>query len=224
MFKRRAPRSYLAALGRALYPRGGYLRAVWYLLYRLRRLPDPAYKISRGIAAGVFVSFTPLFGLHFLLAVGLAWLMGGNLIAALLATFVGNPLTFPIIAGLSVELGSWMLGYQQSLPLPQTLSAFSHLPLELWSNLRAVVTGGTLEWHQLSAFTGGVFLPYLVGGLIPGIVAGGLAYAASRPLITAYQKSRIKKLKKKFARQRAAAIDRVHADSPPDGKPKEGNP
>ena len=53
MFKRRNPRSYASAIGRALYPRGGWRRATRYIGYRLRRLPDPAHKISRGIACGV---------------------------------------------------------------------------------------------------------------------------------------------------------------------------
>ena len=56
------------------------------------------------------MSFTPLFGLHFVFAAALAWVMGGNMVAALLATFVGNPVTFPLIAAVSMEVGTWLLG------------------------------------------------------------------------------------------------------------------
>lgn len=213
MFKRRAPRSYIALLARSLWPRGGWARAILYMGYRLRRLPDPAYKISRGIAAGVFVSFTPFFGLHFLLATGLAWIMGGNIIAALLATFVGNPVTLPIIAGVSVELGSAMLGIEHSMPLHQTFAAFSHVSVELWDNLRAVFTDAPVRWYRLEDFLDRVFLPYLVGGLVPGIVAACLAYAASRPIISAYQKARIKRLKKQFADRRAKAQDKADSSA-----------
>ncbi len=205
MFKRRTPRSTLASVGRWLYPRGGWWRAIRYIVYRLRRLPDPAYKISRGIAAGVFVSFTPLFGLHFLVAAGLAWLMGGNMLAALLATFVGNPLTFPIIAGLSVELGSRMLGMRHPLPLNETFDAFSRVSVELGANLTALATGRPVEWQDFDLFATQVFLPYLIGGLIPGAIAGVTAYAVSRPVISAYQKARINRLRKKFDKQRLAA-------------------
>jgi hypothetical protein len=66
VFKRRTPRSYVQIVGEAFYPRGGWTRAAWYVAHRLRRLPDPAHRISRGIFAGVFVSFTPFYGLHFL--------------------------------------------------------------------------------------------------------------------------------------------------------------
>ncbi|MBJ3764202.1 DUF2062 domain-containing protein [Maribius pontilimi] len=205
MFKRRKPRSTLAHMGRWLYPRGGWWRAILYMVHRLRRLPDPAYKISRGIAAGVFTSFTPLFGLHFLVAAGLAWLMGGNIVAALLATFVGNPITFPVIAGVSVGLGSKLLGQDHPLPLDETFDAFSRVSVELWTNANALLTGGSVEFDGLDLFMSRVFLPYLVGGIIPGVLAGLAAYAISRPVIAAYQKSRIKRLKKKFEKQRRAA-------------------
>ncbi|QFU07574.1 hypothetical protein PARPLA_01517 [Rhodobacteraceae bacterium THAF1] len=205
MFKRRTPRSTLAAFGRALWPRGGWLRAGQYMAYRVRRLPDPAYKISRGIAAGVFVSFTPFFGLHFLLAAGLAWIMGGNLLAALLATFTGNPITFPIIAGLSVEMGSWMLGRPNALPLGEVFNAFSGVSLELWLNARAIFTDDLVQWTRLDWFFDRVFLPYLIGGIVPGVIAGVTAYILSRPLIAAYQKARIKRLKTRFAKRREIA-------------------
>ena len=152
VFKRRTPRSYIQSLGDFFYPVGGWTRAVRYVGYRLRRLPDPAHKIARGIAAGVFVSFTPLFGLHFLTAVGLAWALRGNVLAALLGTFFGNPLTFPVIATVSVELGSRMLGHEHGVPLPSVITAFSYASLELWTNLKAVFTSEVVHWGRLNTF------------------------------------------------------------------------
>lgn len=202
MFKRRTPRSRLASFGRSLWPRGGWLRALRYVLYRIRRLPDPAYKISRGIAAGVFVCFTPFFGLHFLISAGLAWLIGGNVLAALLATFTGNPITFPIIAGLSVQLGSRILGEPASLPLDDVFGSFSRVSMELWFNLRACVTGQPVHWTHMDNFFAHVFLPYLVGGIGPGLMAAVAVYAVSRPIINAYQNARIARLRDKVAERR----------------------
>ena len=88
-----------------LYPSGGWLRASSYVWHRLRRLPDDPARVARGIVAGVFISFTPFFGLHFLGAALIAWAIRGNIPAALIATFVGNPLTFPFIATASLEVG-----------------------------------------------------------------------------------------------------------------------
>ncbi len=204
VFKRRNPRSYAQIVGEFFYPRGGWRRAGVYVIHRLRRLPDPAHRISRGIAAGVFVTFTPFYGLHFVLAALVSWLMRGNILAALLATFVGNPITFPIIATVSVELGSFLMGLPP-VPLPKVASAFSLASVELWSNFRAMFTAAEADWSHLGIFLRYIFLPYLVGGLIPGIIAGLVAYYASYPIILSYQRGRIHRLKERFENRRKAA-------------------
>lgn len=201
VFKRRKPRTYVEIVSESFYPRGGWRRAMRYVAHRLRRLPDPAHKISRGIAAGVFTSFTPFFGLHFLIAAGLAVLMRGNVIAALLGTFIGNPLTFPLIAAVSMELGSWMLGHP-GIPLPLVLTSFSHASLDLWQNFIAIFTDAPVRWDGLGLFWRRVFLPYAVGGIVPGVVAGVAAYVLANPIIAAYQKARVARLKKRFAKKR----------------------
>lgn len=207
VFKRRTPRTYVEVVSESLYPKGGWSRATRYVMHRLRRLPDPAYKISRGIAAGVFTSFTPLFGLHFVIAAGLAWIMRGNMIAALLATFVGNPITFPFIAAISMEMGTWMLGVR-GLPLPMVLASFTDAASDLWGNFRAIFTHGDAHWAGLNHFWDLVFLPYLVGSILPGLVAGIASYFLAYPVILAYQKRRVARMKKKFAMKRERAISR----------------
>ncbi len=204
MFKRRTPKSYLRMLADWVYPKGGWGRAISYVLHRLRRLPDPPHRISRGVAAGVFVCFTPFFGLHFFLAAILAFLMQGNLVAALLATFFGNPLTFPIIAAVSLEMGNWMLGTDHSLPLPQVFDSFALASGQLWRNFQAIFTPEVAHWDQLARFYVQVFWPYLVGGLIPGVVSGVIAYMLTRPAVAAYQRGRIKRLKLRYQKRIAA--------------------
>lgn len=207
VFKRRQPRTYYEAVSESLYPKGGWRRATRYVWHRLRRLPDPAHKISRGIACGVFVCFTPFFGLHFLLAAVLAWIVNGNLMAALLSTFVGNPLTFPLIAAVSMEVGTWLLGHPP-VPLPFVVSAFSDAAVELWFNVIAAFTSDTAHWDGLSRFFEHVFMPYLVGGLLPGFVVALAFYFLSNPVLAAYQKARVARLKKRFARKREKVISR----------------
>ncbi len=207
VFKRRTPRTYFEFVSESFYPRGGWRRAARYVVHRLSRLPDPAHKISRGIAAGVFTSFTPFFGLHFIISAALAWAMRGNIIAALLATFVGNPLTFPVIAAISMEVGSQLLG-ERSLPLPLVLGSFSEAASDLWRNFVAIFTADTAHWSGLFRFWDRVFLPYLVGGFFPGLVAGFASYFLANPVIAAYQKARLTRLKKRFAKRRERAISR----------------
>lgn len=213
MFKRK-PRTYLRMFAEFFYPRGGWYRAAGYVVHRLRRLPDPPHRISRGIAAGVFVSFTPFFGLHFVLAALIAFLMRGNMLAAILATFVGNPLTFPFIVEISTSLGSHILGLPTDMHLPQIMLAFSHAMSDLWLNFKAIFTDQVADWDRIQRFYQRIFLPYAIGGLVPGVIGGLIAYVLSRPVITAYQKRRIKKLKKRYDRRMAERAAKA-------GKPEE---
>jgi uncharacterized protein (DUF2062 family) len=54
-----------------------------------------------------------------------------------------------------------------------------------------------------------VFFPWLVGGLIPGVVCGLVCYYLSVPVIRAYQKRRAPRLRKKMdkLRRQAGAVD-----------------
>ena len=201
MFKRRDPRTWLRTIAEFFYPRGGWRRAASYIGHRLRRLPDPPHRIARGIAAGVFVCFTPYFGFHFFLAAGLAFVMQGNVVAALLATFFGNPLTFPIIAAISLELGQWMLGAPNVGPMPDVFAAFGRASAELWHNITAIFTSDVAHWDRLSRFFWRVMWPYTVGGIIPGVFVSVGCYMLALPAVTAYQRRRVAKLKARYERR-----------------------
>ncbi|MEM8555187.1 MAG: DUF2062 domain-containing protein, partial [Pseudomonadota bacterium] len=78
VFKRRDRRGFGRVVLDAVYPPGGWARAFNYVYHRLRRLPDPPHRIARGIAAGIFVTCSPFFGVHIFLAAILAWFVRGN--------------------------------------------------------------------------------------------------------------------------------------------------
>lgn len=208
VFKRRNPRTYLQMLAEAFWPRGGWTRAFHYVKHRIRRLPDDPHRIARGVGVGVFVSFTPLFGLHFISAVIAAKAVRGNILASLLGTFFGNPVTFPIIAFTSMKLGHLILGTNFDESQHATLfGKFVGAGQDLKHNFFAIFTDATTQWGNLYNFWNEIFLPYLVGGLLPGIVAGVVSYYLSAPIIAAYQKHRRKRLKDRFEKLRA----RLHA-------------
>jgi len=110
LFQRRQKLALRQRVRAILWPRRGWRRSTRYVAKRVLRLNGTPHAIALGFAAGVFVSFTPFMGLHFVIAFALAWITGGNLIAAALGTFVGNPLTFPLIWTSTFHLGNWMLG------------------------------------------------------------------------------------------------------------------
>jgi uncharacterized protein (DUF2062 family) len=212
VFKRRDKRPFLKAVADFFYPRGGWARAFRYVRHRLNRLPDPPHRIARGLFCGVITSFTPFFGLHFFIAALMAKLMRGNIMAALLGTFFGNPLTFPIIAPLSIELGHRMLGRSYGHPdRAHYLEKFVGAGREIKTNFFALFTDADAHWSNIDGFYHSLFLPYLVGGIIPGVIASLAVYYLSVPLISVYQKRRRGRLKKKLDELRKKAAKKADA-------------
>jgi uncharacterized protein (DUF2062 family) len=182
IFKRRKTLGPLGRLREVLQPRKSWRRGFAYVGKRVQRLPDTPHRIALGFACGAMASFTPLFTLHIVVGVGLAALLRGNLIAGALGTVVGNPITFPFIAGAALSLGAWITGAGDQVHGFDIGQAFS----------------------DIGTFLDVVFLPYLLGGLAPGLAVSAACYFALRPLVAAYQNRRRGKLM-------AAAKARVHA-------------
>lgn len=217
VFRRRDRRPVKTVVAEFFLPRGGWYRAAQYVVHRLSRLPDPPHRIARGIFAGVFISFTPLFGFHFLGAAGIAWALRGNILAALLATFFGNPLTTPLIALGSVELGHWIMGGQLGFGFEEILASFSAAWSAIYGNFLALFTARHASWEGLAEFIHNIFLPYLIGGIGPGVVTGLVCYYASLPIVGAYQKLRDRKRRERIEkamekRQKAAEKVRLRAE------------
>ena len=167
VFKRRNARTHLQRLRDSVWPRGGWTRAFRYVRHRIRRLPDDPRRIARGVAAGVFSSFTPFFGLHVAAGVVVAWIVRGNVLAALLGTLFGNPLTFPLIAVVSMKLGHRILGTRFDESEHATIvGRFVGAGEDLKHNFFALFTDDAAHWANLYNFWNEIFLPYLAGGLL----------------------------------------------------------
>jgi uncharacterized protein (DUF2062 family) len=219
IFKRRDPKPTLKAVAEFLWPRGGWTRAFHYVKHRMRRLPDSPERIARGIWAGIFVTFTPFFGFHFVVAALLARVMKGNMLAALMATFVGNPLTFVFIALASLKTGHLILGTELAEGELFTLSRkFGDAGSDLWHNFIAIFTEASMDWSGLAIFSRDVFYPYLIGGIIPGLVCSTIAYYLSVPVLRAYQKRRRGMIKAKFELLKQKTAERAEAKRRMDGK------
>ncbi|GIX18218.1 MAG: hypothetical protein KatS3mg119_2404 [Rhodothalassiaceae bacterium] len=87
---------------------GRLSRYAWKRMLRLQASP---HAVAVGVAVGVAISFTPLIGFHLLLAAAVAWALRGNVLAAWIATLVGNPWTFPFMWSASYMLGRVLLGH-----------------------------------------------------------------------------------------------------------------
>lgn len=208
MFRRRDRRPVLRTIADTLYPRGGWTRAFHYVKHRVRRLPDTPERIARGIWAGVFTTFTPFYTLHFLIAFLIARAMRGNILAALMSTFFGNPLTYVPIAVVSLKTGHFLLGTEFEEGSHRSFAGkFADAGQDLWENFLTLFNGQEPDWHGLSVFYNDIFFPYMIGGLIPGVIAATIAYYLSVPLIRAYQRRRKGMIRAKFeAIKKKAAV------------------
>ena len=118
-------------------------------------------------------------------------MLRGNVLAAFIGTFVGNPVTFPVFAAVSLGLGRRMLGMSAASGTDHATvqQAFTGAVSGFWQSLKSMVGLGDPAWHSVAVFWSEVFVPYFVGGLMPGLIAAGIFYFLTRPLVAAYQEN-----------------------------------
>jgi len=191
VFGRRRRRPVHLRVSNFLWPRSGWRRAVTYIAHRVARLPGSPYSIASGLSCGVAVSFTPLFGLHSAMSIFLAWIIGGNVLAAFIGTTVGNPWTFPFMWLASYRVGEWLLGFD-GLSATELMRAFGHIGETVWHDpVAAVADVWPIVW------------PTLVGGIPIGIASWFATFYPLRRIVARYQQIRAKK--RQAARKRVAA-------------------
>jgi uncharacterized protein len=148
-----------------MWRRWGFFRQFKLNVIRLARLRSEPDEIGRGMALGLFVGFTPTFGVQMLLALLFAFLFRQNKIAAIIGVWVTNPVTAPFIYGLEFQVGRLFLGMS-----PHS----SHLPHELsWS--MGLQVGG----------------PILLGSLIVGLPIAIIGYSLTVRFIPSLRQARI---------------------------------
>ena len=208
MFKRREKRSIFRFFYEVIFSLKGISRAIGYVGIRLKRIPDTPHKISLGMSCGIFASFTPLFGLHFLIAGLLSYVLRANVLASLIGTFIGNPITFPIITVFNLKLGEWILGSNEysSGDGGKIFEGFLDFIFLIYKSLFTEGSIGENSVPRMNEFLYGVFIPYSLGGLILGISVAIISYFLLRPLVSTYKKKRdslkARRLKKKLMRKR----------------------
>ena len=172
LFKRRDRPGEWDRLRVWLWPRVSWRRSGLYFLKRTARLAGSPHAIAMGAAAGAAVSCTPFLGVHFVLAVVVAWALRGSLVASAIGTFFGNPVTFPLMWGASYEIGQLMLGDRAE---PQGIAP------DLLAR----------PWEQLWP----VLQPMALGSLPLGLMIGCAVYVIVYRIVAAYQAARRERLR-----------------------------
>ncbi|MGJ8569870.1 MAG: DUF2062 domain-containing protein [Hoeflea sp.] len=176
LFRRRRPEGYFDRMRTALWPRRSFGRSFQYFIKRVLRLTATPHAIAAGVAAGVFASWTPLLGFHFILAFALSYVLAGNMVAAALGTTFGNPLSFPFIWTLTIKIGNMLIGVE-------TGAHQKHVNLE-----------GLLRHLDVKQLWDPVLKPMLIGAIPPGVITGIIAYILTYWGVRAFQTRRKSRL------------------------------
>ena len=103
----------------------------------------------------------------------LAWVIGGSVVAALLGTFVGNPLTYPLFWYSTYEVGNLMLrGEVSERSIDLSGGIFQKSLEQLWPILK----------------------PMTLGSIPVGLALAALSYVLVKPMVEAYKNRRRREL------------------------------
>jgi uncharacterized protein (TIGR03546 family) len=117
--------------------------------------------IAVGFAVGVFISFTPFFGLHTPMAIAIAFLFRLNKLTCITGAWINTPLTIVPVLVASYNLGRFLRGK------PAKELVFK-----------------SLDWHQIQPYAKSI----LLGSSIIGFVAAVAAYFICYWLVVAFRR------------------------------------
>ncbi|MBL8074882.1 MAG: DUF2062 domain-containing protein [Nitrospira sp.] len=135
------------------------------LLRQVLHLQESPRRTALAFALGVFIAFSPAYGLHTAMVALCTWLFGLNFIALLTGALINNPWTIIPILGATYWTGAYILGRTDT---------------------------PTFDWHDLS-FSGiyDQVLPYagpfVLGGVILSVLGTLVSYPAAYFFITKYR-------------------------------------
>ena len=163
---------------------------------RVLRLTASTHAISAGVAAGVFASFTPFLGLHFIIAFIVAYIIAGNFLAAATGTFFGNPVTFPFIWTGTYKLGSLILSGEA---VEESGGQLSILADADFMNL-----GVSGIFNLILGIWEPVVKPMVIGAMPLGVTFGIIAYIVTRWTSIWFNDARLRRRAAKIAKKEAA--------------------
>lgn len=133
------------------------------LIHAFLHLDDTPPRIAAAFGVGVYLAFHPLFGLHTLMALGIAFAFRLSRAAVLVGIYVNNPWTIAPMYLAGTTLGCWILGVP--------LDGLGAIEWDL----------DNLAFYRLLLVSLRPYLwPYVLGNTILGIVCGFAAYLVLR--------------------------------------------
>jgi uncharacterized protein (DUF2062 family) len=132
-------------------------------------LDDPTWRLALSLAVGVFISFTPFYGLQTLLAVGVAVPCRLNRAATVAGAWLNLPWFAPLVYASALRFGTLLV------PDPSGTRG-------VWLT-QMLTRPDSLAWSDLPILLDHVSLPLLVGTSVLGSLAGVITYVVAYRLI-----------------------------------------
>ena len=146
---------------------------------RLLAIDDPPERTALAFSVGVFIAFSPLLGLHTILATLIAFLFRFNKVAIYVGTYVNNPfLTLGPIIFLSYAVGAFILGRPLGIPAEG---------IDLLKNPH-LLTGS--YYRQVFLHSWGIVQPFAIGGTVLSLVCSALSYPLTLWALRKYRHNR----------------------------------
>jgi len=145
-------------------PIAGWIRTHWR---RVATVEAPPTAIALGFAIGIFLGFTPLFGLKTLLALGVAVLFRVSKLAAVFGVTLHDVLLpfMPMVLRLEYQLGYWCLSHPH------------HFAPKL--HLNRLHLHAALSWTTIFTTT----TPLLIGSVIIGLPLAAVSFLILRAIL-----------------------------------------
>jgi uncharacterized protein (DUF2062 family) len=137
-------------------------------LTQILHLDESPHRTALAFAVGIFIAFSPTYGLHALSGVFCAWAFRLNAVALMAGVLINNPWTTLPILGATLWTGL------QLMEIPQ---------------------GGSLSWEEIRIETlyaqiAPYALPFFVGGFVLSLLAAALSYPIAYVVIARHRRLR----------------------------------
>lgn len=141
-------------------PEGSQPQTLRERVARLLRLNNSPHEIALGVAIGVFIGVTPLYGLHTLMVIAAAFFVKRvNKIAMLLGTSISTTPTVPLITWAGYSLGRLILG--------------DHYPPLVWEMFKDIFHNGFQGAYQMIR---SLYAPLFLGSVVLGMFLAPVFY------------------------------------------------
>lgn len=134
-------------------------------LKQILHLQESPHRTALAFALGVFIAFSPTYGLHTLSVIFCTWAFRLNFLALMAGSLINNPWTVVPILGATFWTGFRVLGVPRTAPVS-------------WDDL-----GLESLYEQVVPYA----LPFVIGGFALSLFGAALCYPAAYVFISRYR-------------------------------------